>query len=314
MILRKIMNHLIHVAIIDNNLSLLKRLCQNKDMINAYHDDRITPLYRACTLQNLDAIKILIEYKADPNLPVGSGNVLHYACDDRNRQFMLDTLLKYSDIDLNFKDSVKHETLLETMLKRWSYKTELIDKFIDAGSDICIDNMCYLVPLIQRKNLNLLLKLLLNTTNLSDIKNMRYDVLKEFNYVKWLEGIVLLLHMGCNIGTLNTQCENIIMDAYRDYLDAANKICSPNFTENRTVEDNFNFYMDLTGWISKYNRPWTPDMNKLYPLSQMNVYHWMLLRHRLKTMGVRVPNGVSHIIINFIIGIDYFDVKRLQLY
>ena len=61
----------LHVAAMKGYIDIIELLLESGANIDAVNDDQETPLYKSCNFNQLDAVKVLLRYGANPNTSSG---------------------------------------------------------------------------------------------------------------------------------------------------------------------------------------------------------------------------------------------------
>lgn len=322
-------NYDIHYAIKYNKIYLLDFLCKNNYNINFKCEGK-TPLYLACEMNNYNAIKILINYKADINIPCCRHDVLNYVCQNKYLK-MLEILLTLPDINTNMKDQYNLMTGFEYCI--YNDRNEMIKSFIKSEHILEINSIKCLDKVINDKNIELLSSLLLNIKiNINKTNYSSEHIIFKTSHVNWYDGCFLLLMFGCNPNIKNKDgmtfwdCiklrRNMVLSELRiegccyNNNKNDNIIIPDNFYKNKKCKiflDNLIFYDDIYNLLSKFKEGWNPNNNNLYFLSQYDIFNWLLLNKYLKKRNIIIPKFISYYIIKWINNINYYEFVDFKL-
>ena len=123
---------LIHQAVMeDYNKEVLHSVINYGVDVNATNINNVTALMIACDKGNLDAINVLLNAGADPNITSGEGNWLHYAVRGDCSKEVLQAIIDHG-ADINATDEDNTTVLMKAC---WKGNVDSIHVLLNAGAD-----------------------------------------------------------------------------------------------------------------------------------------------------------------------------------
>ena len=194
--------------------SPIKLYCQNISEINKQNENGWTPLYRSIIANNLEILKELLKFGADPNLTNNIGETPLYLCVDIDNYEALNILLKHNaDCNISKKDGT---TPLHLAAKK--KKDKFIKILLENNANPNLINKLYSqtpthLAIINKSNDDILLSFKKNGADFLGIKDKYdktpFDYAKELNDENYLNMVKKILEINEDSGNkMNVKNDN----------------------------------------------------------------------------------------------------------
>jgi ankyrin repeat protein len=174
-------------AIIEDNISRVKKLLDSGIDVNIKNSAKETPLYTACRLRNIEIVKLLLEHpNIDVNIKDEHGDTPLFIACDYNRIEIVKLLLSHPDIDVNVNSGDYYES--NPLGRACSYnRIEIVKLLLGHPSiDVNIQNKLGNTPLheaCESNNIEIV-KLLLQHPNIdTDINYSVYTIKTKLSFI-----------------------------------------------------------------------------------------------------------------------------------